>query len=255
MKTTIQILLGAALLSFSACSGAQGEATATPPSAGPVTASEVRALTAAEPGAPPAEYKPRPVTLRLLGTQGEGELASATLTDTATWHARTYKLGETVGRSLKLAAITESAIELAGGPAGELTGDAPARKVRVGEEVQLRLVEHEFDTAAVDKGEHQWTVRAAAMARLLGRYGVGATAAPIEFAGLAGVKLGPVQPGSALARLGFQGGDLLFEVGGQPATPASLEALAAETTQSRSQVVTVKLGRGGALFERAYVVE
>lgn len=254
MKTTNQILLGAALLTFSACSGA-GEPTVTSASPAPVTASEVRAMTAPEPGASPAEYRERRVTLRLLGTQGEGELASATLTDTATWHARTYKLGETVGRSLKLAAITESAIELAGGPAGELTGDAPARKVRVGEEVQLRLVEHDFDTAAVDKGEHQWTVRAAAMARLLGRYGVGATAAPIEFAGLAGVKLGPVQPGSALARLGFQGGDLLFEVGGQPATPASLEALAAETTQSRSQVVTVKLGRGGALFERAYVVE
>lgn len=251
MKTTTQILLGAALLTFSACSGA-GEPNLTSASPGPVTASEVRAMTAPEPGAPPAEYRERRVTLRLLGTQGEGALASATLTDTATWHTRTYKLGETVGRNLKLAAIAESAIELT----GELTGgDAPARKVRVGEDVQLRLIEHEFDTAAVDKGEHQWTVRAAAMARLLTRYGVGATAVPIEFAGLAGVKLGPVQPGSALARLGFQRGDLLFELGGQPVTPASLEALAAETTQSRSQVVTVKLGRGGALFERAYVVE
>ena len=247
MKTTTQILLGAALLTFSACSG--GGAPSVPlASPGPITAGEVRAMTAPEPGAPPAEYKERRVTLRLLGTQGEGALASATLADTATWHTRTYKLGESVGRNLRLAAIGESEIELVG-------GEVPVRKVRAGEDVQLRLIEHEFDTAAVDKGEHQWTVRAAAMARLLGRYGVGATATPIEYAGLAGVKLGPVQPGSALGRLGLQQGDLLFEVGGQPATPASLEALAVETTHSRRQVVTVKLGRGGALFERASVVE
>lgn len=247
MKTTTQILLGAALLTFSACSGA-GEPNVTSASPLPVTAGEVRAMAAPEPGAPPAEYQERRVTLRLLGTQGQGALASATLADTATWHTRTYKLGETVGRNLKLAAIEESQIELTG-------GEVPVRKVRAGEDVQLRLIEHEFDTAAIDKGEHQWTVRAAAMARLLGRYGVGATATPIEYAGLAGVKLGPVQPGSALGRLGLQQGDLLFEVGGQPATPASLEALAVETTHSRRQVVTVKLGRGGALFERAYVVE
>lgn len=248
MKTTIQILLGAALLSFTACSGAQGDATANPPSAGPVTASEVRALTAAEPGAPPAEYQPRQVTLRLLGTQGEGASATATLTDTATWHTRTYKLGETVGRNLKLAAIGDSAIELA-------ESGAAARKVRAGQEVQLRLIEHEFDTAARDQGEHQWTVKAAAMARLLTRYGVGATATPIEFAGLPGVKLGPVQPDSALARLGFQRGDLLFAIDGQPATPASLADLAAATTGSHRQVITAKLGRGGALFERVYIIE
>lgn len=250
MKTTIQILLGAALatctFTLSACSQADSSAVSAPTTA--VTASEARALKNPEPGAAPAQYQARLVTLRLLGTQGEGALASATLTDTATWYTRTYRLGETIGRNLKIAAVRDSELELS-------DGSAAPRTVRAGQDVQVRLVEHEFDTAAVEHGEHQWTVKAAAMARLLGRYGVGATATPIEFAGQPGIKLGPVQAGSVLARLGLQAGDLVFECSGRPATAASLEELAAQVAESKSQVITVKMGRGGSLWERAYVIE
>ena len=244
MKNTIQILLGAALLTVSACSGA--EVSSAPSTT--VTAGEVKALSAPEPGAAPAQYQAKVVTLRLLGTQGEGAAASATLADTTSWDTRTYRLGETVGRNLKIAAVRESELELS-------DGSATTQTVRAGEDLRVRVVEHEFDTAAVDQGQHQWTVKGAVMSRLLVRYGVGAAAAPVEFAGLKGVKLGPVQAASVLARLGFQRGDLIFELGGQPVTPQSLTALATEASQSKSQVITVKMARGGALWERAYVVE
>lgn len=248
MKTTIQILLGAALFTVSACSsGEVGPAPAGPVPA-PVTASEVKALTTPEPGAAPAQYQAKVVTLRLLGTQGEGADASATLTDTTTWETHTYRLGETVGRNLKVAAVRESELEL-------MADGAAPQTVRAGQDLQVRLVEHEFDTAAVDQGQHQWAVKAAVMSRLLIRYGVGASAVPIEYAGLAGIKLGAVQAGSVLARLGFQQGDLLFELSGQPLTPQSLPALATAATQNKSQVFTVKMARGGALWERAYVVQ
>lgn len=249
MKTHIHVLLGATLCTLStlsACSQADGGSAAV--SAAAVTPSEVKALKSPEPGAAPAQYQAKVVTLRLLGTQGEGGEASATLADTTTWYTRTYRLGETLGRNLKLTAVRDSELELS-------DNGAPPRIVRAGQDVQLRLIEHEFDTAAVERGEHQWTVKAAAMARLLSRYGIGATATPIEFAGRAGIKLGAVQPGSLLARLGMQKGDLLFELSGKPATPASLESLAAEATQAKSQVITVQMARGASLWERAYVIE
>jgi hypothetical protein len=244
MKNPIQILLGSALLTLTACSTAD----VAPLPATLVTPSEVTALPSPELGALPAQYQAKFVTLRLLGTQGEGATASATLADTATWDTRTYQLGETVGRNLKLSAVRDSELELTE------AGAAP-RTVRAGQDLRVRVVEHEFDTAAVDQGQHQWAVKAAVMARLLARYGVGATATPIEFAGLPGIKLGAVQPGSSLSRLGFHAGDLLFELNGQPATAQGLGQLATAATQSQSQVLTVKMARGGALWERAYVVE
>ena len=246
MKTHIQVLLGAALCTVSACS--QAEVGPAAVSANAVTTGEVKSLKNPEPGAAPAQYQAKVVTLRLLGTQGEGAEASATLADTATWYTQTYRVGETLGRNLKLAAVRESELELS-------DGSVSPRLVRAGQDVQVRLIEHEFDTAAVERGEHQWTVKAAAMARLLGRYGIGATATPIEFAGRAGIKLGAVQPSSLLARLGMQKGDLLFTLGDKPATPVSLESLAAEVTQARSQVLTVQMARGASLWERAYVIE
>ncbi len=246
MKTTVQMLLGAALFAVAACNGAAGSA----PVVATVTAGEVQALSAPEPGAGPAQYRAKGMTLRLLGTQGEGAEATATLTDTTTWDTHTYRLGETVGRNLKLAAVRDSEIELR-------DGSAVPQTVRAGADFQVRVVEHEFDSAAVDQGEHQWTVRAAVMSRLLIRYGLGATATPVEYAGLTGVKLGVVQAGSVLERLGFQKGDLLFALSGQPVTVQSLPALATAATQSPgpSPVFTVKMARGGSFWERAYVVE
>ena len=244
MKNTIQILLGAALFTVSACSSA--EVGGAPVNT--VSPIEVKALSAPEPGAPAAQYQANIVTLRLLGTQGEGAEASATLADTTTWDTRTYRLGETIGRNLTVVAVRDSELRLSAGSAGVQT-------VRAGQDVRLRVVEHEFDTAAVDQGQHQWTVKAAVMSRLLIRYGVGATAVPVEYAGLAGVKLAAVQADSVLARLGFQKGDLLLELSGQPVTPQSLALLATGATQSKNQVLTVKMARGGALWERAYVVE
>lgn len=242
MQKTLQMVVGGALLGLAACSNA--DAPAQPATA----ASQAQALIAPEPGAQPGEYQTREVTLRLLGTQGEGATASATLTDTATFYTQTYRVGETIGRNLKVSAVRADAVELS-------APGAAAQRIPAGGELRLRLVEHEFDRAAVEQGDHQWVVRAPVMARLFARYGVGAMAAPVEYAGLPAVRLAAVQPGSALSRLGFAGGDLIFEYNGQPATAATPAALAADATQGRSQVLTVKMGRGGSLWERAYVVQ
>lgn len=222
----------------------------------PLTDRELARLAAPEPGAPAAEYRVRAVTLRLFGTQGTGAGASATLADTATWATHTYPLGQTVGRSLVLSAVREDAIELRDSLSGAVS------VVRAGADVGVRLVEHAFDFAAVDHGQHQWSVRAAVLGQILGRYGVGATATEVTLNNTRTARLSAVKPGSALARLGFQEGDLLVAVSrgvsGQPITGPLVElpaALCAALAQPSSQTVLVTLLRGGQRFDLAYAVE
>ena len=75
-------------------------------------------------------------------------------------------------------------------------------------------------------------------------------------------RLSAVKPGSALARLGFQEGDLLVSVSrgisGQPLAGPLVElpaAMCAALSQPSSQTVLVTLLRGGQRFDLAYAVE
>ncbi|MFO0575791.1 MAG: hypothetical protein U1A78_17480 [Polyangia bacterium] len=221
-----------------------------------LTDRELARLAAPEPGAPAAEYRVRAVTLRLFGTQGTGAGKSATLADTATWATHTYTLGQTVGRSLVLSAVHEDTIELRDSLSGAVS------TVRAGADVAVKLVEHAFDFAAVDHGQHQWSVRAAVLGQILGRYGVGATATEVTLNNTRTARLSAVKPGSALARLGFQEGDLLVSVSrgisGQPLAGPLVElpaAMCAALSQPSSQTVLVTLLRGGQRFDLAYAVE
>lgn len=225
-------------------------ATAIPSNLAPApTEREIRTLARPEAGAAAADYRARAVTLRLYGTQGAGDAASATLADTANWATRTYRVGETVGRNLTLAAVREDAIELTD------TATGTRRTVRAGEELRVRVIEHAFDFAATPHGEHQWGVQAATLARLISRYGVGATGSEVSLHGARMIRLSAVQPQSALARLGFRAGDLLVDVNGEPARADSPAALCQALSQASSQMVLVTVVRGGARFEIAYAVQ
>jgi hypothetical protein len=251
-------LLGGALVVGAA--GRPAPALAAPTrsalAAATLTDRDVARLAAPEPGAAAADYRVRAVTLRLFGTQGSGTSASATLADTASWATHTYALGQTIGRSLVLSAVQKDSIDLR----DSLTGAVSV--VRAGADVSVRLVEHAFDVAAVDRGEHQWSVRAAVLGQILARYGVGATATEVTLHNTRAARLSAVKPGSALARLGFREGDLLVAVNrgasGQPMAAPLVElpaALCAAVTQPSSQTVLVTLLRGGARFDIAYAVE
>lgn len=231
-------------------------AFAAPPPSAPsspsglaVSAREVERLVGREPGSQPGDYRARLVTLRLFGTQGEGATASATFADTASWATTTHAVGQLIGRSLTLAAVHADAAEL-------LDSTTGARlSIRVGAELRVRLIEHAFDFAAIDHGQHQWSVRAAAMARILERYGVGGSAQPTMLHGTPGYRLGAVQPRGVLARLGFLDGDVLVAVNGEPATAESPTAIATAVTRASSQVLLVTLVRGGSRFELAYALD
>jgi hypothetical protein len=239
---TLSIVLGLSMFTLSACAGA----VAGPPD---ITAQQVAALSIPEPGAPVADYHRRDVTLRLFGTQGEGAAASATLCDTETWATQTYALGALLGRNLQVWAVRENEVELLD------TTTQLHHTVQAGQELRVQLIEHEFDRVALDHGQHQWSVKAQSMAKVAQRYGVGATATTIEYAGLPGIKLSAVAKNSVLSRLGLVDGDLLLSYNGQAMTVGSLTALATEVAQQHSQVVQLTVVRGGSFMETSYVIE
>lgn len=247
--------LGGALLDPRAA-GAKAPASAVSTGSAGLTERDVARLAAPEPGATAADYRVRPVTLRLFGTQGSGDSATATLADTSTWATQTYRLGQPLGRGLVLSAVREDAIELRDTVSGTV------HTVRAGADVATRLIEHSFDYAALDHGQHQWSVRAATLSQILTRYGVGATATEVTLGTTRAARLSVVRPGSALDRLGFKEGDLLVALdrglAGQPPSPSLLElpaALCARLSQPSSYAVVVTLIRGGARYDVAYAVE
>lgn len=242
----------AALLSVLALSSPTAQAAPAASAEPSLSERDLPKLAAREPHAPATEYRVRTVTLRLFGTQGEGSSASATLADTASWATRTYRKGESIGRSLILSEVRSDAAELRDTLSGAVY------LVPAGADQRLRLVEHSYDYAVTDHGQHQSTVRAAALSRILSRYGEGATATEVRLHTTRMMRLSAVQPKSALDRLGLKEGDLIVRVNGQlvAETPGwSPAALCSLVTQPSSQVVLVQLRRGGAQYELAFAVE
>jgi len=246
IRITISSLLCGVLLGAVSCSDAET------PNDQP-TEREARALVNAEPGAAATEYRSRNVTLRLFGTQAADDEGSAfaTLADTTTFATQNYRLGETIGRNLKLYAIRDSGIELV----DVVTG--MHRTVEAGQDFTARIIEHDFDRAALDQGQHQWTVKGRSMARLAARYGLGSTVVPMEraFGDWQGVKLGAVDRRGVLGRLGLIEGDLLLAIDGREASVATTAALSGRFAEQQSQVLLLTIARGGNIWEAAYVVE
>ncbi len=198
------------------------------------------------------------MTLRLFGTSGVGAdspgdsdepAAFATLADTATWATTNYHLGEGVGRSLRIVAISEDGIELS----DSLAGGARLR-LRAGDDLMVRLVEHRFDRAVIDEGQHQFRLQGGSMKDLLATYGLGATSGrmPAAFAGYRGLRLVRVAASGALARMGLQSGDRLLAIDGQAATSELMTTLPERLSQPGVLLLTI--ARGGNIWEAAYVV-
>lgn len=254
MKTLSRIGMGLALLGLGACNGAaQSEG---PPAAVSALAVNLTSLAQPEPGALPADYEERAVTLRLFGTQGEGSEAFATLADTATWETRNYRVGDTLGRNLKLTAVRPQAGE-AGEPGEiELTESGRVRVLRAGADLSVRLVEHVFDRAALEGGQHRWSVKGRVLARVLARYGLGATETEaVTYGSLPALRLGPVRPGSVLERLGLRRGDLLLALDGEPLTAVGLSRLGDAVTRAGGPGVLLQVVRGGSFWEAQYQIE
>ena len=210
-----------------------------------VSEAELSSLLAPEPRAAAAEYEAVPVRYRLFGVQLSevpGE-SFATLADTATWETRNLRVGELLGRNLRVRAIRPEGLELEGSGAG--------RVLPVGKEATVRLIRHRFDTAAVHQGRHQWKVDSEALARIRDRYGLGARAEPVSQLSEPALRLSHVQPGGVLPRLGLREGDLLFTLDGQPLGPGALGTLADRLAEP-GRTVRLRLHREAGLQELTF---
>jgi hypothetical protein len=253
MRKTSPRLFGRALLFTIAAAAGCSDAEPAASPVNPPTEREVQALGAPEAGAAATEYQSRLVTLRLFGTQGtsDGDAATATFADTANFATQSYRVGETLGRNLQVAAIHEDRVEVV-----DVTSGA-RRTILAGQDVNARLIDHDFDRAARDEGQHQWTVKGRVMARLAGRYGLGATTTAMEqpFAGYRGRRLGAVDRRGVFGRLGLKDGDLVLAIDGQAATESALLGIPARFVEAKSQVLLLTVARGGNIWEAAYVIE
>jgi hypothetical protein len=244
MRTFAVTIIGLSAAVFTACSA---ETLPREPEAAAwsVSEAELSSLLAPEPEAAAAEYEAVAVRYRLFGVQLSpvpGE-SFATLADTSTWETRNVRVGELLGRNLRVRAILPAGLELEGAGAG--------RVLPVGKEATLRLIRHRFDTAAVHQGRHQWTVDSGALARIRGRYGLGARAEPVNLFREPAVRLSHVEPGGVFSRLGLREGDLLFTVDGQPLGLNELGTLADRLAEP-GRTVRLRLHREAGLQEHTF---
>lgn len=240
-KRGMALGLGLALLGVPACTPAQLD------NQGAVDEAEVRSLAAPEPGASAGEYQRRAVTLRLFGTQvaeGSGEAAFATIAETDTWQTRDVRVGQTLGRNLVLTAVASEGVRLRDG--------ARSLWVPVGGDLPASLIEHQYDRAVRDEGEHVYSVQPAVLGRLLARYGFGGAAEQVTLAEQPALRLSAVAPGGLLQRLGFAEGDLIFAVDGEPPTPAGLQPALARLLKPESGAVLVRVAHGHSQWEATY---
>lgn len=241
--------------------------------AGAVDDAEVRTLSRPEAGATAAEYHARRATLRLFGVQGlepgmTPDQVTATIADTATWATRDYHVGDVVARNLVVRAIDEGSVTLGASPTPPSTpgsaATAPAGstlKLTVGGDVTVRLIDHDFDQAVTYQGAHRYVVRTEALRRLRAAHGLGASGEIVTLGDTQVLRLTAVARDSALARLGFQDGDRIYEVDGHLPQPADLSAMVDQLGQpgaTRGQTaapassVVIVAGRGHSVWEAHY---
>jgi len=191
-----------------------------------------------EPASTVKDYQTGPTKIRLYGVQN-GDDTFATIADRSTWKTMSVRVGDTIGRGYRVSAIRPGSIDL-----DTVKGTV---HLAVGHDLDVKMIQHRFDTSAVDHGKHTWTVTAASMADVHTRYGVGATAedrsaTPPSDTGLppqAAVALLTVDPKGVLGRLGFHDGDVLLSMNDTPLTAADLEKIADRVTHPGTVTLVV----------------
>lgn len=206
-------------------------------------------LLSPEPGAARDEYRHRTTELRVYGIQ-PGEPPGgpfATVADTSDWSARDLRVGDAVGRSLRVEAVDEEGVTLRSAAGGRL-------RLGVGEDVTVRRVVHRFDEAAIYLGKHRWQVDPGALADVRARYGTGASAVPLEPGVFAdpGVRLVEVDASGLFGRLGFRVDDLLFTVDGAPVLSGELDAVADRLVGVDAKPLAIRMLRNGHAIDRVY---
>ena len=247
-----------ALVFVAGCNSSSSDAAATTPSsingAAPSTSATTPPTTVApsEVIAPrgdsstvdPTDYLASQVPYRLFGTgKGDGATgASAVIADAKTWSTRTYRVGDTVGRGLKVKAIAEHSVTLHSATA-DIVLNAGASST------PLRFIAHKLDLAVTSLGKMTYRLDMKTVAQVPV---VLPTAEKTEVFGETVLRLGPVQPDTLLAQADFKEGDLLAGIDGAGIGDDGLVQLKNGLTVG-TDTLLVKLVRDGASYDRTYL--
>lgn len=234
------------LLGMTGCAG--GKTTGDAVQAAPVSEREVSSLFEREPGGTLGDYRAETQTVRLLGVQGEGAEAFATVMDTVTFHTRNIPVGSLLGRNLKLSGLSLEGAEFAGS-GGELS------RARVGDPVTLRLVRHRFDDVRTDLGKHRFILQSQLLAEIHATYGAGAQTSRETLLPIPALKLSRVDPKGALARIGFEEGDWVFSVDAVDVSNDDAAGLFARFAARTPGPVLVTVYRSGTSQTLSYQLE
>ena len=190
-----------------------------------------------------------PVELIALAAASRLGPQFATLADTKTWETSNVTVGQTIGRSLKLVAVRENEIDILDTVTGK------PQTVRAGENVSVRIIEHEFDRAAQETASHVFHTDPRGLQRVASRYGVGASCETVAFAGHSPCRITAVAKHSLADRLDLKVGDLVVSSDGQPVTPDSLASVLRSMADTASQARQLTIARHGVFLPRVYLSE
>lgn len=197
----------------------------------PLTPTEVEQLIVKEPDASADQYRARTATLRLYGIQSGDEVPYATVADTTTWATRDLRVGDRLARNLRVVDIGDETITL--------RGAGGTQRLRIGEDVSVRLVHHIVDEAAVYRGKHRFDADLDAMRLVRDRYGVGAEATYASMLEQDGVALSNVDPEGLVSKLGLKDGDLVARINGEQVTEANFSRIAETLTTPGTQSIAI----------------
>jgi len=209
-----------------------------------VAPSEVIAPRGDSPTVDPTDYLASQVPYRLFGTgKGDGATgASAVIADAKTWSTRSYHVGDTVGRGLKVKAIGEHSVTLHSATA-DIVLNAGASST------SLRVIAHKLDLAVTSLGKMTYRLDMKTVAKVPV---VLPTVEKTTVYGETALRLGPVQPDTLLAQADFKEGDLLAGIDGAAVGDDGLEQLKNGLTLG-TDTLLVKVIRDGAAYDRTYL--
>ena len=218
---------------------APGAAAAT----SPVAANEVIAPRGEDLKVDPSDYIGTNAPYRLFGTaKGDGVRgSSAVIADATTWSTRTYHVGDTLGRGLKVKAIGDH----------DVTLQSAAKDVALGSggSTSLRFIAHRLDLAVTPLGKMTYRLAMTTVAQLPVAI---PTTDSTNIYGEPALRLGPIPVDTLLSQADFQEGDFLASVDGTAVGADGIDQLRRGLTTGTG-TLTVRVFRNGVGYDRTYL--
>lgn len=255
MKTALSFALVLALSSVACNSNDDGNTNTAPPTTlepgeRQITPDELESIIDPIPEAGIDSYRALAITYRSYGSNMEA--LSAVVTRTDLWQSQTVHVGDTLARNLRVVAINPDSVTLENGSGEQLS-------LPTNQDVTIDAINHDIDVAVRAELGHRYTVTAPYLAQANQLVGLGADAFSehIDQLGHGALQITSIDKGGVIDRLGFEKGDIIVTINGQPADQGagSLNQLVRLLASGGERIVQVEMVRGPDAITTTYVVK